>query len=68
MKLSDFKKQQGLSYEQLTTLIGDCSESAVIKWERGERVPQKDQMERIFRATNGAVTPNDFFDIAEASE
>lgn len=65
MKLVDFKREQKLSDDALTALIGDCSVSALRKWFSGERIPRKDQMERIAEVTGGKVLPNDFYDIAQ---
>lgn len=44
-----------------------ASESAVRRWRVGERWPRPKAMRRITEATNGAVTPNDFF-TQEAAE
>jgi transcriptional regulator with XRE-family HTH domain len=66
MKLSDFKKEQNLTDDALAAIIGDCSVSALRKWFSGERIPRKDQMERIAEVTAGKVLPNDFYDVGGA--
>lgn len=63
MKLIDFKHTEGLTDEALAALIGDCSVSALRKWYSGDRIPRKDQMDRIARVTRGLVLPNDFYGI-----
>lgn len=42
-------------------MIG-ATEIAVRRYCRGERIPARDKMENIWRATGGAVTPNDFYE------
>lgn len=34
------------------------------RYSKGERIPPKKQMLRIYRATGGQVTPNDFYGVA----
>lgn len=60
MTLSDFMATQNIRPAEMAALIGDVSASGVIKWARGERIPRPDQQRRIFDATDGKVTPNDF--------
>lgn len=60
MKLSAYMTDKKLTPEEMAEKIGNVSASGVIKWAREERVPRKDQMQRIYEATNGMVTPNDF--------
>lgn len=67
MKLAEFKKQKNLTDEALAGLIGDCTVSALRKWLAGDRIPRKDQMERIADVTDGSVLPNDFYGIGAAS-
>lgn len=64
MKLADFKRHRNLTDEALAALIGDCTVSALRKWLAGDRIPRKDQMERIAAVTDGQVLPNDFYGIA----
>ncbi len=63
MTLAEYIDQTGETHEQLATKIGECSVSGLRKWLRGERIPQKEVMERIFVATDGKVRPDDFYDI-----
>lgn len=39
--------------------------TAINKYCLGQRIPRPDVMRKIFDATNGAVTPNDFFDLPD---
>jgi transcriptional regulator with XRE-family HTH domain len=39
---------------------------AVHRYCNGDRIPKRDVMDRILRATRGAVQPNDFFTLEAA--
>lgn len=65
MKLSEFMRMNDLSPDALAALLGDVSASGVRKWANEERIPRKDQIERIVEITDGQVMPNDFFRIPE---
>jgi transcriptional regulator with XRE-family HTH domain len=45
----------------------DVSVQALYRYMHGERIPERKVMLRIIQATGGKVTPNDFFDSAEAA-
>lgn len=64
MKLRDYMTSRDLTAKAFAETIG-ATEFAVTKWLRGERRPSGDLMMRIVDATDGAVTPNDFFDLPE---
>lgn len=63
MKLSAYMRKHDLSIEQLAEMIGDCSVSGLRKWLSEERVPRKDQIERINKVTKGEVRADDFYDL-----
>jgi hypothetical protein len=63
MKLADYMRAQNLTPDDVASKMGDVSASGVRKWANGDRVPRKDQIERIAVLTNGEVLPNDFFSI-----
>jgi hypothetical protein len=63
MKLLDYMRARELRPEDVADLVGDVSASGVRKWMAGERIPRKDQIERIAIITDGAVLPNDFFSL-----
>lgn len=44
----------------------DCPQPTVTRYAKGERIPEPERMERIFRETGGAVTPNDFYPMGDA--
>jgi len=60
MELKTYLNKQTLSCGDFGKLIG-VTERAVIKWQRGERIPRQEYMQKIIAATGGEVTPNDFF-------
>lgn len=62
MKLRAYREARGLSQEEIGKLI-NRSGVAVSRYESGERMPGADDMRRIFVATGGEVTPNDFHDL-----
>jgi transcriptional regulator with XRE-family HTH domain len=59
MKLSDYLAMANKSAATFAAELG-ISVSAVNFWRTGERTPRITQMQKIYEATNGAVTPNDF--------
>jgi transcriptional regulator with XRE-family HTH domain len=67
MKLTDWIKQNDVTRGAFADKIG-VTPMALSRYERGERIPEKETMAAIFRETGGDVTPNDFYSdvIAEA--
>lgn len=63
MKLRDWLDERDISNGDFGNRIKRTAE-AVRRYAAGERIPDKDTMPLIVDATGGAVTPNDFFDIA----
>lgn len=62
MLLKKFLKQKKLTQKQFSERIGITS-SAINQYCSGRRKPLPNIMERIIDATNGEVTPNDFYNI-----
>ncbi len=62
MKLSEWREQKGMARSELADMIG-LSSMQVYRLERGLSRPSPKVMERIVRVTDGAVTPNDFYDL-----
>lgn len=60
MKLIEFLAQNAVKQNEFAARIGEKT-SRVNKYCLGQRIPRPDVMRKIFAATNGAVTPNDFF-------
>jgi DNA-binding transcriptional regulator YdaS (Cro superfamily) len=67
MTLSDFLKAEGNSASKLADLLG-VAVSTVTRAAKGDLLPSKQLMEGIYRATDGKVTPNDFFGIGVCPE
>lgn len=44
----------------------EVTRQAVHRYKVGDRIPDQATMSKIFEATGGAVTPNDFFNITES--
>lgn len=65
MKLSAWLKLKDLTAQQFGERI-DRAPSTITRLLRGESVPDKATMLRIVAETEGAVTPNDFFDLPES--
>lgn len=59
MKLAAYLELRNMRDADFAALVG-VSVSAVQFWRTGGRMPRKAQMQSIFEATAGAVTPNDF--------
>lgn len=66
MKLSDYLAQNDIKPAAFAKDLNVTSE-AVRLWLCGGRKPREDMLALIAEKTNGAVTPNDFFDFREAS-
>jgi len=67
MKLLFWRHSNNLSQTALAELL-DITQSAVGKYERNERLPSQDVMQKIIEVTNGEVLPNDFYNIAPTQE
>ncbi|MBU6525944.1 helix-turn-helix transcriptional regulator [Methylocystis sp. MJC1] len=60
MKLADYLTKNDITHADFGRLIR-ISQAAVTRYAQGDRFPKKEILERIYAATEGAVTPNDFF-------
>ncbi|BAE50736.1 helix-turn-helix domain-containing protein [Paramagnetospirillum magneticum] len=60
MTLARFMELAGMTEEALAALVG-VTQPAVSKWKHGRAIPRPAQMAKIVAATEGAVTPADFF-------
>lgn len=67
MKLSTYLKLDGRTATDLAALTG-CAVSTITRAAKGEITPSRDLMVKLIDATDGAVTPNDFFEVPEASQ
>lgn len=62
MKIRFYLKSNKITQAEFAALVG-TSAQAISCFCLGQRIPRPDVMRKIFDATNGAVTPNDFFDL-----
>lgn len=62
MKLDDYLRQNNLTEQAFADLIG-TSQATVNRYRNG-RIPEPEAMERIVKATTGAVQPNDFYQLS----
>jgi transcriptional regulator with XRE-family HTH domain len=58
--LRTFRKEHGLTQEQLADRIGGISVGSLSRLENGDQWPSAEMARRIMEATDGKVTPNDF--------
>ena len=63
MTLSDYLATNDMTASALAERLG-VSVSTITRAAKGEIIPQRELMNRIFEATEGKVTPNDFFGLA----
>ena len=63
MKLSEHMKANGLTLAAFAEMIGVSGAKAVHRYALGQRMPTPEVMRRIVAATDGAVQPNDFYDL-----
>ena len=64
MKLRVYRSISNLTQKQLARRLG-VTELSVIKYEAGNNIPSRDVMLKIYVETEGAVTPNDFYDLEQ---
>ena len=60
MKLNEFLALNAVKQKDFAARIDERA-TAINKYCLGQRIPRPDVMRKIFAATGGAVTPNDFF-------
>lgn len=58
--MNEFLALNAVKQKDFATRIDERA-TAINKYCLGQRIPRPDVMRKIFAATNGAVTPNDFF-------
>lgn len=64
MKLSDWRRQKSLTQQQLADALG-CIVTTIARYETGLRKPDGPAMIRIYELTDGAVQPNDFYQLPD---
>lgn len=65
MKLAAYLREKGISTTDFAVEIGVSGE-AVRLYALGRRMPRREQMAAIVKATGGKVMPNDFAEAATA--
>ena len=60
MLLSSYLTKNKISYSKFAQLISASGKSIICKYAKGKHIPRAEIQHKIFLATNGAVTPNDF--------
>lgn len=58
--LRSYRERHGLTLTQLARRVG-VDPSAIHRYENGDRIPRRDVVEKIVRATGGEVRPNDLY-------
>ena len=66
MELRRYLDNQDLPVAEFAETIG-VTVQALYRYINGERIPKREIMDRIVRATCGRVTPSDFYAPAEAA-
>jgi hypothetical protein len=61
MTFEEWIKREGLTYAAAADRIGAASATVARRYAKGLQIPNRDFMKRIYGATNGAVTANDFY-------
>lgn len=60
MKLADWRRNVGMTQEELAAKLG-LIPGSVARYESGARMPAAAVMVEIFALSGGAVQPNDFY-------
>ncbi len=66
MRLTEYLNEKSMTLTAFAKVVGTYPQT-IHKYVNGQRTPCADMMQRIAHATNGAVQPNDFFDIPDQS-
>jgi transcriptional regulator with XRE-family HTH domain len=69
MKLKTYREQNGLTLEAMAARVAEklgkrVDLQIIHRIERGQ-LPKRDMAKAIVEATDGQVTPNDFYDLGE---
>lgn len=65
MNLQAYLSRERLTIGEFARRIQVRSHTTVHRYKRGEKIPRRDVMRRIYIATGGSVAPNDFYDLPE---
>lgn len=62
MKLAEWRRTQSMTQQDLADALG-CIVTTIARYEAGRRKPDDATMLAIYHFTDGAVQPNDFYDL-----
>jgi predicted transcriptional regulator len=62
MKLKQFLKNKKITIEKFS-VVADIPYTTICKYVHGKRKPSEAYMNKIYRITNGNVSPNDFYNL-----
>tara|TARA_A100001391_G_scaffold179136_3_gene143939 strand:+ start:2664 stop:2876 length:213 start_codon:yes stop_codon:yes gene_type:complete len=70
MHLRDYLKNQKhtqMSFIDLVEMATNVRipQGTLAKWVTGTRIPRKEEMQIIYKVTEGSVQPNDFYELSE---
>jgi transcriptional regulator with XRE-family HTH domain len=68
MDLKTYRTQMGWTLDEAAAFASFSDGSTWARYERGERYPRPDAMEKIARLTGGKVTPDDMLKTRRAWE
>jgi len=60
LHIEKFLKKSGQSYREFASKVA-VTPTSVFRYIKGTRLPDKETLKRIYKETEGQVTPNDFF-------
>lgn len=63
MKLAEYLASKDISVPDFADMV-NVERQSVHRWLKNERVPDALRLAKIAEVTGGAVTPNDFFELA----
>ena len=66
MTFNEYLKEKEISSAKFSKKI-DVIEATVLKWRYANVIPRKNDMLKIYKHTDGLVTPNDFYDVKNAT-
>ena len=67
MTLTEYLQHRDITAVQLAAELG-IDQSSLSRIIRGDQLPRKPLMRRIYQVTDGQVTPNDIFGIPEQTD
>lgn len=66
MKLADYLSETNTTVTAFARKI-DEAQATVSRYVNGQRIPERAIMSKIVQATEGRVTPNDFYELSQGA-